>query len=251
MNEIISTCQFLLNNFPPANNTLDYVSQRISKSSRDLFQLGYFPNTEHLNSLILHTSTQPLFDNSLIYSKLIEDSQSQRSVNLSYFEDYPLIMPFKDPYGTTKAIVARSILQDHERPSHVSKYKNSKDFHKGNFLYGLFENKEHIINNNLVFVVEGQFDVIKAHENNFRNIVALGTSNMSYYQLALITRYTQNINLLLDNDEAGLKGRKTIMSKFSHLANFQNFFIPDEFKDVDEYFSAHPNTNIPFNIKNI
>jgi len=41
----------------------------------------------------------------------------------------------------------------------------------------------------------------------------------------------------LDNDEAGQKGRKQIISKFGQLANIRNFYIPDEYKDIDEYIT--------------
>lgn len=85
--------------------------------------------------------------------------------------------------------------------------------------------------------MEGQFDVIKAVEKGFKNIVALGNSNMTAYQFSVISRYSNNLFLLLDNDEAGQKGRKRIISKFGQLANIRNFYIPDDYKDIDEYIT--------------
>ena len=108
---------------------------------------------------------------------------------------------------------------------------------KGNFLFGLYESKQAILDADLVYVVEGQFDAIKAWERGIKNVVALGTSSMSVYQFSVITRYTNNIILLLDNDEGGQKGRSLITKKFGNLANIQNWYIPKDYKDIDDYLT--------------
>lgn len=176
-----------------------------------------------------------LRDLGLLYSRNINDND----IKFSYFEDYPLIMPFKDAYGNVVGIVGRSLLPDDIRQEqNISKYKNTV-FKKGNYLFGLFENKSSILAKQSVFVVEGQFDIIKAYEKGFTNIIALGNSNMTAYQLSVILRYTDNIFLLLDNDDAGIKGREKIMSKFKKFANIRNFYLPIGYKDIDEFLSEN------------
>ena len=86
-------------------------------------------------------------------------------------------------------------------------------------------------------MVEGQLDVIKASEIGLNNTVALGTNSLSIWQYCLISRYCNNIHLLLDNDEPGQKGRKRIVSKFGGMANIHDFYIPDVYKDIDEYIT--------------
>jgi DNA primase len=110
----------------------------------------------------------------------------------------------------------------------------------------LYENKQHILEQNCVYVVEGQFDVIKAVEKGFKNIVALGGANMSPYQFSVISRYTDNIFLLLDNDQAGEKGRKLAVNAFGKLANIRNLFLPKPFKDIDEALTMGGGESIPF-----
>ena len=73
---------------------------------------------------------------------------------------------------------------------------------------------------------------------------------MSDYQFSLLTRYTNDIFLLLDNDEAGEKGRKKIISKFSKFANIHNFYLPEPYKDIDEYLSQNSYESISFIMKN-
>ncbi len=227
----------------------DYLNSRIEPGLQEKFQFGYFPDSSNLNLLTDLIGEDELRNNGLLYSKLIEDAFCTRSILFSHFNDYPLVMPFKDCHGRIIGIVGRTLLSDAEmKQKQISKYKNTSGFRKGNHLFGLFENKKSIIENNSVYIVEGQFDVIKAMEKGITNIVALGTSNMTVAQFGLILRYTNNLFLLLDNDEAGIKGRKVIMSKFGALANIKNFYLPEEFKDIDECLKS--SDKVSFIIKN-
>lgn len=243
LEKIVESCNYLLKDCPLAEECRDYLDSRLSKTSQDVFQFGYFPNTQNLSILTSLVGEQTLIDNKLLYIKEIEDCSGPRIINFNSFEEYPLVMPFKDPYGKVVAIVGRTLLSEEDRKSkNIAKYKNTV-FHKGNYLYGLYEHKKDILSQDHVYVVEGQIDVIKSSEIGMRNIVALGSSNMSYYQLCLILRYTKTIFLLLDNDESGQKGRKTIFTKFSKYANIVNAYVPDPYKDIDEYISTTKITN--------
>lgn len=245
--KITEACQFLLDNFPESQNCKSYLNSRISESFQQKFQFGYFPNTENLTCLTSIVSEDMLKKNNLLYLKDIEDSMCPRNIKINYFENHPLIFPFKDTYGNIVGLVGRSLLSDHQRVD-VAKYKNTS-FTKGNYVFGLFENKQSILDNNLVYVVEGQFDVIKASEKGLANIVALGTSSMTDMQFSTIMRYTDNIILLLDNDDAGEAGRKKIMQKFGQYANIQNFWIPRQYKDIDECLSNIDFKDLSFEVK--
>jgi DNA primase len=253
LNKIIESCQFLLENFPEAQEARDYLDSRLNKESRQQFQFGYFPRTNNLNVLTEMVGEEALLNTSLLYYREIEDSLSHRMIPVPYFEDYPVIMPFRNTYGEIVAIVGRTLLSEEEQKAKkIPKYKNTKKtrrFEKGQLVFGLHENKQHILDQNCVYVVEGQFDVIKAVEKGFRNIVALGTSNMTAYQFSVISRYTDNIFLLLDNDVAGEKGRKLAINKYGKLANIQNFYLPESYKDIDEYLTKNGNESVSFVVK--
>lgn len=235
--KIMESCRFLLNNFPEAKEVKNYLDIRLGESSQDKFQFGYFPNIFNLKAITDLVEEQDLRDVKLLFTKTIEDSLYPRIINELYFEYHPLIFPFKDAYGNIAGLVGRSLLSDEElKKLSLHKYKNTK-FKKGQFLFGLYENKQAILDADLVYVVEGQFDAIKACERGIKNVVALGTSSMSVYQFSVISRYTSNIILLLDNDEGGQKGRSLITKKFGNLANIQNWYIPKDYNDVDEYLT--------------
>jgi DNA primase len=237
MQTIIDSCRFLLDNFPDAQDCRNYINSRLNLQSQELFKFGYFPSANNISALSSLIGEDLLKQNKLLYSKNIEDSLYPRSINFCYFENYPLILPFRDVYGNIVAIIGRTILSEIERKNKkLSKYKNSI-FNKKDHLFGLFENKNYIIQQNSVYIVEGQFDVIKSIQSGLKNIIALGCSHMSTNQFTLLMRYTNNIFLLLDNDESGQKGRINIVNKFGKFANIRNLYLPYEYKDIDEFFS--------------
>jgi DNA primase len=263
LDKIIESCTYLLNNFPGAQECRDYLDSRLDRKSQEFFNFGYFPDAKNINVLIDMVGEDTLIREKLLWHKNIEDSLGYHSLPINYFENNPLVMPFKNTYGKNVAIVGRTLLSGDDLTAlneelgkmgqyKAFKYKNTQEtssFKKGNLLFGLYENKQDIIDKNCVYVVEGQFDVIKAVEKGFKNIVALGTSNMSNYQFSVISRYTDNIFLLLDNDNAGEKGRKAIINRFGKFANIQNFFLPDSYKDIDEYLTKSNDESISFVIK--
>lgn len=238
MIEIFTQCQYLLNNYPSAESTLDYLNSRLP--NRNKFEFGYFPNSKNIKALTSLIDEKELISNNLLFKSIVNDTLSHRTMFSLYFENHSLIIPFKDSYGKIVAFVGRTILSEEERKiNNLIKYKNTTPFQKGNYLFGLFENKESIIEKDCVYIVEGQFDVITASEKLLDNIVALGNSYMTPNQFALITRYTKNINLLLDNDQAGEKGRENILKKFGHLANFENIYLTTEYKDIDSFLQEN------------
>jgi len=249
LDKVVDSCIFLLNNFPKAQECKDYLDSRLSKESQNKFQFGYFPNIANMAALTSLISDDDLKELNLLYYKTIEDSFGPRSLMFNFFENYPLVMPYKDAYGNIIALVGRTLLSENERKTKkIAKYKNTV-FHKGDHLFGLNEAKQSILEQDCVYIVEGQFDVIKAMESGFKNIIALGNSNMTFYQFSVISRYTNNIFLLLDNDEAGEKGRKRIVSRFSKQGNVRNFYLPPEHKDIDEFLSNNSYESLSFLVK--
>jgi DNA primase len=87
-----------------------------------------------------------------------------------------------------------------------AKYINSPEtklFHKSYELYGLYESKKYINQENKVLIVEGYTDVIGLHNSDIRNCVAtLGTA-FTKYHFKKIIRYTNNIVFCFDGDTAG------------------------------------------------
>ena len=58
---------------------------------------------------------------------------------------------------------------------------------------------------NNVYLVEGQFDVLSMHASGVENTIAGSGTALTPEQVKLISRFTQNITLVYDPDDAGLK----------------------------------------------
>ncbi len=87
------------------------------------------------------------------------------------------------------------------------KYINSNDseiYHKLRELYGLFQAKKQIVKDQLVYMVEGYTDVLAMHQAGIENVVANSGTALNDAQIQLLKRFTNNITLIYDSDEAGI-----------------------------------------------
>jgi DNA primase catalytic core len=233
--EVLQACRALLINNQLAAETRDYLDNRIATFYQNRFEFGYFPNNENLQKLIDIVGEEKLRALDLIYDKYVADADCMASVKQSVFTWHNLIMPYKDVYGNIVALVGRTLLsKEEQKKRNISKYKNSQ-FHKSLHIFGLHNSRRSIISNNCVILVEGQFDCISCHVHGFHNVVALGGVAFSKYQFALLSRYTNNIKLLLDNDSAGLNAANKIIERYSSFADIKKIQLPLCYKDVDEY----------------
>lgn len=233
LNKLVNYCKELLYNFPQAEAVRDYAKSRLSQNVLDKFSFGYYPSQENLHLLESEIGFEELSKLGIIYENIYQDGLMQKKTTYSTMQNHNLVMPYKDTYGEVIAIVGRSILTDEDRKIHkIPKYMNTS-FNKRDSLFGLNLAKESIIKENSVFVVEGQMDFITAYDKGLYNVVALGSSNMTFEQFALLTRYTDNIILLLDNDDAGNAGSDKIIKNFGKYANIKKGELPAGYKDLD------------------
>ncbi len=92
------------------------------------------------------------------------------------------------------------------RPS--AKYINSPEtpiYHKSDVLYGLYQAKQFIRQEDACYLVEGYTDVISLYQAGIKNVVASSGTSLTHEQIRLIARYTKNVTVLFDGDAAGLK----------------------------------------------
>lgn len=90
----------------------------------------------------------------------------------------------------------------------MAKYINSPQtdiYDKSKTLYGLFQAKKMIIQEDNCFLVEGYTDVISMHQSGIENVVASSGTSLTVDQIKLIHRFTKNITILYDGDVAGIK----------------------------------------------
>ena len=122
------------------------------------------------------------------------------------------------------------------------KYVNSPDsviYHKERELYGLYQAKKAIAKEDCVFMVEGYTDGISMHQCGIENVVANSGTALSVHQIRLLHRFTSNIVLLYDGDNAGIHAalRGTDMLLEEEM-NVKVLFLPDG-NDPDSFARSH------------
>ena len=122
------------------------------------------------------------------------------------------------------------------------KYVNSPDseiYHKERELYGIYQAKKAIVKEDCVYMVEGYTDVIAMHQCGLENVVANSGTALSNYQIKLLRRFTPNIVLLYDGDEAGIHAamRGTDMLLAEGM-NIKVLLLPDG-DDPDSFARKH------------
>ena len=141
------------------------------------------------------------------------------------------------------------------------KYVNSPDseiYHKERQLYGIYQAKKAIVKEDCVYMVEGYTDVIAMHQCGLENVVANSGTALSNHQIRLLHRFTQNIVLLYDGDEAGIhaamRGTDMLLAEGMNIKvlllpdgddpdSFSRKHTADEFK---AYIEAHQTDFIQF-----
>ena len=176
-----------------------YLDKRaISREVADKFLLGFAPYEAGL--FRTHMETLGFDQARLLESGLLVKREELDEPRPRFRRR--LMIPILDAAGHVAGFGGR-VMGDEE-----PKYLNSAEgdaFAKRRLLYGLHFARNHIRKENRVLVVEGYFDAIRLMAAGIESVVApLGTA-LTDEQVALLTRYTKNVFLLYDSDEAGQK----------------------------------------------
>lgn len=170
-----------------------------------------------------------------------------------------VIFPWFNVSGKVNAFGGR--LLDSRTKGVQQKYVNSPEsdiYHKDHELYGLYQAKKAMVKEDCVYMVEGYTDVIAMHQCGIENVVANSGTALSVYQIRLLRRFTSNVILLYDGDEAGIHAamRGTDMLLTEGM-NIKVLLLPDgddpdsfsrkhSAEELKEYISSHQTDFIQF-----
>jgi DNA primase len=178
----------------------DYLTKRkIKTQTQKVFGLGFALNGwEHFVNYA--RDNQINLDN----AKLLGLIDSKESGN--YYDKFRgrIIFPIFSPNGRVIAFGGR-VFQGEEN---IAKYLNSPEssiYLKRKSLYGLFHAKDEIRKLNKAILVEGYMDVIALWQHGVKNVVASSGTSLTDDQARLLSRYTTNVVVIFDADEAGNK----------------------------------------------
>ncbi len=163
-------------------------------------------------------------------------SPSGRLGGASYMDRFwgRVMFPVHNVTGRVIAFGGRTLRTDKK----TAKYINSPEtdiYHKSDVLYGIFFAKKEIIAQDNCFLVEGYTDVISMHQSGIENVVASSGTSLTVGQIKLIRRFTNNITILYDGDNAGIKASfRGIDLILEEGMNVKVLLFPDG-EDPDSY----------------
>lgn len=150
-----------------------------------------------------------------------------------------VIFPIHNLTGKVIGFGARILSSDKTK----AKYLNSPEseiYNKRQTLYGIYFAKNEISRLDNCILVEGYADVLSMHQAGIENVVASSGTSLTSEQIRLISRYTKNITMLYDGDNAGihaaLRGTDMILEEGMNVHIV--VLPPDE--DPDSFVQHNP-----------
>lgn len=182
-----------------------YLGERgLAPDTVERFRVGYAPNEWRALSdeLIRQGYTDTLLEDAGLTKKPDEGGKGKKPYDRLRGR---IMFPIRDISGRTVGFSGRIFEDNPEKPQ--AKYINSpetKVFHKSRLLYGLDMAREGIRKYGFAMLVEGQIDLLMAHQSGYTNAVALSGTSFTDAHAALIKRHTDNLLIAFDGDAAGI-----------------------------------------------
>ncbi|MEI6690952.1 MAG: DNA primase [bacterium] len=195
---------YLLTEHKIGEEAREYLKKRgIGSEARDLFNVGYAPNTWRGVSDYLVGKKGYAVEELEAVGLVIKGDKG------GYYDRFRgrVMFPLRDHKGVVVGFSGRTLLKDEKE----AKYINSPEtalYSKGKMLYGLYENREQIRKADRIVVVEGELDMIPSWQAGIKEVVAIKGSAFTTEQARLIARFTKNVLFALDSDSAGQEAIK-------------------------------------------
>lgn len=183
---------------------LNYVfkKRKLSKEIVQDFKVGYAPNGQKILTNFLLKKGFSLND--------IRDAGLLNRFGGDMFRNR-MVITLKDASGEPVGFTGRIIDDEPNAP----KYLNTPQtllYDKSSNIFGLSQAKNEIRKTGFAVVVEGNMDVISSHQVDVRNVVATAGTAMTVNHLKALSRFSNDIRLCFDSDQAGINATERAIS---------------------------------------
>ncbi len=230
---LIKLFNFFLLHKKEGEIALKYLKERkINEEIINTFKIGYAPKGyKRLESFFKKKGFKEDF---LIETGLF--SKGEKGLKCLFFDR--IMFPIINYKGECAGFGGRVI-----NPEIKPKYINSPEtisYKKSLNLYGINLAKDYIQKERVVYIVEGYIDVISCYKNGLKNIVAPCGTAVTKDQIKILSRYADEIILLLDGDEAGLKGAVKALFEMADIESIKAMaLVLPSGLDPDDYFKKN------------
>ena len=195
--EILNTSANIFQNALTRNEEAKNYVFKKRKLSQEIvreFRIGYAPNTSRgvVDFLLKKGFSQ----------KDIEDAGMTNRFGGDIFRDR-MVIALQDSTGAPVGFTGRILREVENAP----KYLNTPQtllYDKSSNVFGLPQAKNEIRKAGFAVVVEGNMDVISSHQAGVKNVVATAGTAMTVRHLKTISRFSNDIRLCFDADDAGV-----------------------------------------------
>ena len=183
---------------------LNYVfkKRKLSKEIVQDFKVGYAPNGQKILTNFLLKKGFSLND--------IRDAGLLNRFGGDIFRNR-MVITLKDASGEPVGFTGRIIDDEPNAP----KYLNTPQtllYDKSSNIFGLSQAKNEIRKTGFAVVVEGNMDVISSHQVGVENVVATAGTAMTVNHLKALSRFSNDIRLCFDSDQAGINATERAIS---------------------------------------
>lgn len=149
-----------------------------------------------------------------------------------------IIFPVHNHSGKIAGFGARLIKKNDKAPKYINTPEN-EIYVKSKILYGSWFARQAIDKANECLLVEGYTDVLALHQAAIENVVASGGTSLTPDQLRLVKKYTKNLTILYDGDNAGIKAAvRGIDLALEEGLNVKLVVLPNE-EDPDSFINKN------------
>ncbi len=174
---------------------IDYLySRSFDNSTIQDFEIGFCPNKD--KNLVEETKKAGYNAEFLLKTRVVNEQYQNRFAGR-------LIFPIHSITGQVVGFGGR-VLNDNVKKAKYLNSDSSELYQKSRLLYGLHLAKKHIKKSDFCYVVEGYTDVMALYQSGIKNVVSNCGTALTNEQVRLIKRFTNNLVMLFDSDNAGL-----------------------------------------------
>ena len=191
---------------PEAARAREYLTGRgVTPEAVKTFRIGYAPDDfNHMrDALKTHFSDEAMRASGLFSAK--EQADGGQGQMYARFRKR-ITFPIASEAGKTIAFTARALDDTDDKGRPLAKYMNSPEtslYSKGHVLFNLDKAKADMRSHGFALLVEGQMDCISVAMAGVRNVLATSGTAFTEHQVRLLSRFTKNVIVNFDPDQAG------------------------------------------------
>ena len=217
---------------PEGENCRNYfVSRGLTPETIKKFGLGAAP--DKWDGLLKHLNAKGFSTQDIYLANLVS-----KSTKGTYFDRFRnrAMFPIINVRGNVVGFSGRRLSENKTE----AKYVNTSDtqvYKKSQNLFGINISKNYCSES--LILVEGNLDVISLHQAGFMNVVApLGTA-FTEEQAQMLSRYTKEVIVCFDSDEAGQKAIEKALILLGKTGVSVKILMLPVGKDPDEFLKTH------------